>query len=79
MKKHLVWYLVGLVVLTLIVAACGGGTSTSTVSASAISHPTAGFEDCLKCHATGTSGATAVPANHSSYTNSMCTNCHKPK
>lgn len=41
----------------------------------AIPHPVAGQEKCLMCHQVG--GVKPVPADHSSYAETMCVTCHK--
>jgi len=41
----------------------------------AIPHEITGREKCLLCHSA--SGAVPVPANHSSYTEGLCLNCHQ--
>jgi hypothetical protein len=42
-----------------------------------IPHAVEGFEDCLKCHETGTAGAQQIPDNHIGIENDICTVCHK--
>ena len=42
-----------------------------------IPHPVEGFEDCLSCHETGTSGAPQIPDNHTGVKGDVCTVCHK--
>ena len=92
MKRKLGWLSVvflAILFLVLLSISCGGGAETSkptdtptasgtpigTPTASGTPHPIEGFEDCLKCHS---SGEHAVPADHASYTNGTCANCHKP-
>jgi hypothetical protein len=41
-----------------------------------IPHPLPGHEECLSCHATGTNGAPAVPADHAGRTDATCLGCH---
>jgi hypothetical protein len=45
----------------------------------AIPHSIEDRADCLMCHETGVAGAPQIPEspNHTSYTSSMCTICHR--
>ena len=52
--------------------------SGTPAAAPKIPHPLEGRSDCLLCHATGVSGAKAVPADHAGRTSDTCNTCHKP-
>ncbi len=64
--------------------ATGGGQAVETPAPAEgpppIPHSLAGREQCLTCHATGSTIAPPIPANpnHAAYTNEMCQTCHKP-
>ena len=50
-------------------------STTPPAGAKAVTHPTAGLESCLVCHATG--APKAFPADHPWSTNDACTACHQ--
>jgi hypothetical protein len=58
------------------------GVAVPTVAAAQASKPTVmghsaeGKADCLSCHATGTEGAKAIPADHAERPNESCQLCH---
>jgi hypothetical protein len=81
MGKLSYWVILSLLLLTILLAGCQSGETTSTTPSSTptanapkIPHGLEGMADCLSCHATGTHG---VPADHAGRVNSGCTACHK--
>lgn len=71
--------LISLIILLVLLPACGKSVTITPLAARKITHPTRGFEDCQSCHATGINGAVKNPDNHSAYTNKDCNICHKPQ
>jgi hypothetical protein len=66
-------WIILLLTITLVMVALYSVTVLAE-DAPKIPHGTAGFETCLNCH--GANGLKPAPADHASYTQTMCLGCH---
>ncbi|HZK67476.1 MAG TPA: hypothetical protein VFD42_08045 [Chloroflexota bacterium] len=62
--------------------AATAATAPAAAAAPAIPHPLEGMDNCVSCHQAGgagvaTKGGTGMPANHSAFTITQCSGCHK--
>jgi len=77
MKSPIIRYF--LLALVILLAALFAPTFTTAQGPyPPIPHTLEERQDCLRCHQTGTAGATIIPDNHAGIRNDVCTICHQP-